>query len=237
MASINAYEQGLRDPVVAQRRAKYYPLVQQASAKYGIPVALLDGVLMNESRYDPKAKGPTNDLGIAQFIPSTAKRMGVIREDSASSIDGAARLLREGLAKGNGDWSRAAQYYNSGRSSGAPISSVVASYMKYANDLRAKYGDGKSAPVPAYTGGNANRDTGYTEGNANGYAAAVNGANSVAEYKPPVNPAISNLQSGIIAADKNADAWGTYTPPSHAIEAIKPNTQALAALTKQWSTW
>lgn len=231
MASIQSYEQGLRDPAVAQRRAKYYPLVQQASAKYGIPAALLDGVIMNESRYNPNAKGPTNDLGIAQFIPGTAKRMGVIREDPVSSIDGAARLLREGLAKGKGDWSRAAQYYNSGRSSGAPVSSGVASYMKYANDLRAKYGDGKSAPVPAYAGGSAN-----------GYAATVNGATSttvptVAEYKPPVNPAISNLQSGIIAPDKTAAAWSTYVPPSHAIEAIKPNTQALAALTKQWSTW
>ena len=169
----------------------------------------------------------TSAAGRYQFQRGTwdraARALG-LTDFSPASQDKAALWL----AKQN---KSAAAAIDSGNISAALANPYIQSQWASAKGLLKKYGSKGYYPTTS----------GVPASGTNGYAAVATGAagapTAVAEYKPPVNPAISNLQSGIIAPDKTADAWSTYVPPSHAIEAIKPNTQALAALTKQWSTW
>lgn len=91
----------------------YADLFTQAGAKYGVPAALLAGVAKTESGFNPAAVSPAGALGLMQFMPSTAKGMGVNPLDPASAVDGAARYLSAHLREfGTVDLALAA--YNAG---------------------------------------------------------------------------------------------------------------------------
>lgn len=75
------------------------PMIQQASQTYNIPSALLSALLKQESGFNPNAKSPVGAIGIAQFMPGTAQGMGVDPTDPASSINGAAKYLRQSWDK------------------------------------------------------------------------------------------------------------------------------------------
>lgn len=71
-----------------------------------------------ESGFNPNARSPAGASGIAQFIPSTAKQYGVDVSDPISSLNGAARLMRNLLRQNGGDYRKALSAYNSGRPDG-----------------------------------------------------------------------------------------------------------------------
>jgi hypothetical protein len=81
--------------------------------KYGLPTGLLNAVMMQESGGNPKAVSPKGAQGLFQFMPATAKDLGVDPYDPESSADGAARYLKQHLDKfGSLDLALAA--YNAG---------------------------------------------------------------------------------------------------------------------------
>jgi Transglycosylase SLT domain len=95
-------------------KAQYLQMANAAAAKHGVPLSILAGVIQTESNWDPTAKAGTSSAkGLGQFVDGTAKQYGVNVDDAASSIDGAARYLKD-LHGQFGDWSLAARGYHDG---------------------------------------------------------------------------------------------------------------------------
>lgn len=75
------------------------PYITKASQKNNIPTMMLSALLKQESGFNPNARSPVGATGIAQFMPGTAKGMGVNPLDPESSINGAAQYLRNSWDK------------------------------------------------------------------------------------------------------------------------------------------
>jgi cell wall-associated NlpC family hydrolase len=88
-------------------------LFLQAGTDHGIDPTLLAAVAATESGFDPAAVSPAGAQGLMQFMPATARSMGVDPWDAASAIDGAARYLRSGLDR-FGSTELALASYNAG---------------------------------------------------------------------------------------------------------------------------
>lgn len=73
--------------------AQYSQLFAQAGAKYGIDPEVLAAVAKVESGGNPNAVSSAGASGLMQFMPGTARAMGINPLDPAQAIDGAARLL------------------------------------------------------------------------------------------------------------------------------------------------
>lgn len=79
----------------------------------GIPAGLLPKILKVESGGNPKARSPVGARGIAQFMPATAKEVGIDPDDPIEAAGGAAIYLRR-LHNQFGDWEKAVMAYNAG---------------------------------------------------------------------------------------------------------------------------
>lgn len=89
-------------------------MAQAAAQKYGIDPNVFLRQINQESGFNPNARSSAGALGIAQFMPATARAMGVNPMDPASALDGAARLMAQSLRK-YGSYESALSVYNSGR--------------------------------------------------------------------------------------------------------------------------
>lgn len=98
---------------LAQAPAQYAALFRAAEAKYGVPATLLAAVAKQESAFNPSAISSAGAIGLMQIMPATAAGLGVNPRDPAQAVDGAARLLRDGL-KQFGSTSLALAAYNAG---------------------------------------------------------------------------------------------------------------------------
>lgn len=85
-----------------------------AGAKYGVAPELLAAVAKQESNFNSRAVSPAGARGLMQFMPGTARQYGVDTSSAASSIDGAARMLRDLLARFDGKTNLALAGYNAG---------------------------------------------------------------------------------------------------------------------------
>lgn len=98
--------------------AIYRPAITAAENKYGLPNQMLARLLWQECRYKPaiidgRIASPAGALGIAQFMPATAREMGIDPLDPFQAIDAAGRYLRS-LYRQTGDWAKALAAYNWG---------------------------------------------------------------------------------------------------------------------------
>jgi soluble lytic murein transglycosylase-like protein len=98
--------------------AAYAPAIRAAESRYGIPSGMLERLLYQESHYREDIitgakKSRVGALGIAQFMPATAKEVGVNPLDPIASIDGAGRYLKR-MYGSTGDWGLALAAYNWG---------------------------------------------------------------------------------------------------------------------------
>lgn len=92
---------------------KYAALVRAAAARWGVPPALLAAQINAESSFNPDAVSEAGAIGIAQFMPDTARSMGVNPRDPASAIDGMAKLMSS-YKKRYGNWEDALVAYHDG---------------------------------------------------------------------------------------------------------------------------
>lgn len=97
----------------------YLAAIAAAEQKYNLPTNLLARLIHQESRYrhdiiSGKTKSPAGAVGIAQFMPATAKQFGINPLDPFQSIDGAGRYLKQ-LYDRFGSWDKALASYNWGQ--------------------------------------------------------------------------------------------------------------------------
>lgn len=130
--------------VVPRTPTKYIKLITEAAVKYNVPSNLLSALLahesigFNESVISGKLNSPVGAIGIAQFMPETAKAMGVNPTNVASAIDGAARYLKQNFDQ-FGDWNLALAAYNAGPGAvsqykGIPPYNETQNYVKMITD-------------------------------------------------------------------------------------------------------
>lgn len=98
-----------------ERRRIIYPLVQQAACEHGLPVGLLDALVMQESRYQATARSPKGAFGLSQLMPGTARNLGVDAYSLADNLRGGARYLKQQVVK-FGRYDLALAAYNAGPS-------------------------------------------------------------------------------------------------------------------------
>lgn len=93
-------------------------LIQSAGQTYNVDPALIHAVIQTESSGNPNAVGPPTQYGqaqgLGQFIPATAKALGVSNPmDPQQAIPGVAKLLSENLDR-YGDVEKAIAAYHGG---------------------------------------------------------------------------------------------------------------------------
>lgn len=99
----------------ASRLAYFSPIIHRCAAKYRVPVALICGVMLQESGGNPKAVSHCGARGLMQLMPATARRMGVGNiMDPRQNIEGGVRYLRLLLDRFRGDVKLAVAAYNCG---------------------------------------------------------------------------------------------------------------------------
>ena len=91
----------------------YSDLFTRAGNRHGVDPALLAAVAAQESGFDSRAVSPAGAQGLMQFMPDTARGLGVDPFDPASAVDGAARYLAD-LGRQFGSSSLALAAYNAG---------------------------------------------------------------------------------------------------------------------------
>ena len=103
----------MASPFDAKHNAIRSKIISYAN-KYGIDNNIAIWQIWTESRFNPKACSHANACGIAQFIPDTAKRFGVNRNDIDSSLDGYGKYMSVLLKRFNNRYDLALAGYNSG---------------------------------------------------------------------------------------------------------------------------
>ena len=108
-------------------------LISAASARHGVPEALVRGVIKQESGGDPLAVSNKGARGLMQLLPSTAADMGVQDEfDPAQNIDGGTKYLGQLLKRYDGDHEKALAAYNFGMGNverGRPLPDETRKYV------------------------------------------------------------------------------------------------------------
>jgi membrane-bound lytic murein transglycosylase B len=93
--------------------AQYQATVLTAASAYGVPPALLAAQIDAESSFNKGSVSPDGAIGISQFLPSTAKSLGIDPHDPVASINAQAKLMAYYFKK-YGSWEKALYAYHGG---------------------------------------------------------------------------------------------------------------------------
>lgn len=87
-----------RSPVPTFVPARFAPIIAKAAQRWNVSGALLAAQIHQESGFNPFARSGAGAQGIAQFMPGTARQLGLRNPfDPGSAIDAQARLMRDHL--------------------------------------------------------------------------------------------------------------------------------------------
>lgn len=92
---------------------EYGTVIQVTEAQNNIPPGMLYRLIKQESRFNPRAVSKRGAQGIAQFMPGTAREMGIDPFDPDQAISAAGEYLAQQF-KRFGSWDKAAMAYNWG---------------------------------------------------------------------------------------------------------------------------
>jgi hypothetical protein len=99
----------------ADKISKYDPIIQQASAQYGVDSNLVSAVIIQESGGNPNAVSHKGAKGLMQLMDSTARELGVRQVfNPQQNILAGVKYLSQMLERYNGDESLALASYNAG---------------------------------------------------------------------------------------------------------------------------
>jgi soluble lytic murein transglycosylase-like protein len=94
--------------------ARFAPMISRAAQRWSVSAALLAAQLYAESNFNPFARSGKGALGIAQFMPGTARALGLENPfDAERAIDAQAHLMRD-LLRQFGSVPLALAAYNAG---------------------------------------------------------------------------------------------------------------------------
>jgi hypothetical protein len=114
--------------------AEWQNQIVVSAARWGISPAVLAAQLDAESSFNPHAVSAAGAVGIAQFLPSTARSLGVNPYNPSAAIDGMAQLDAK-YVKEFGSIDLALAAYNAGpaavsKSNGVPAYAETQNYVK-----------------------------------------------------------------------------------------------------------
>lgn len=177
--------------------SQFQPLIANAAKQYGIPEDVLTRQLHAESAFNPNAVSPAGATGIAQFMPATAKDMGVNPLDPASAIPGAAQYVAQNRARYGGDMVKALAAYNWGPgnvdkwvAAGADPSKLPAETRNYVTKILGPNAFSQGGPVQV----------------------ASNDPNFVPGFSPLMNPQLSAMLKPTPTMTPQQMADGTNFP-------------------------
>jgi soluble lytic murein transglycosylase-like protein len=98
----------------APASGQYAPVINAAAQQYGISPALVDAVMWQESRYNPRALSSAGAIGLMQLMPGTANTLGVDPYDPWQNVFGGAAYLRMQLDRFGNNVPLALAAYNAG---------------------------------------------------------------------------------------------------------------------------
>lgn len=134
---------------------QYRQMILDAAQKYNVQPVLLAAQLKAESDFNPNSVSPAGAQGIAQFMPGTARSMGLADPfDPRASINAQAKLMGQ-LIKQFGSIQKALAAYNAGpgavqKYGGVPPFAETQGYV--ARILGLMKGAGASLDDPAFAG-------------------------------------------------------------------------------------
>ncbi|MGG0308458.1 transglycosylase SLT domain-containing protein [Priestia megaterium] len=152
---------------------KYANIINEAAAKYGVPPALVAGIIKQESQFNPNARSGVGATGLMQLMPATSRSMGVKNPyDPYQNIMGGTKYISQMLKKYNGDIETALRAYNAGPGN---VANGKAYKFKETNDYVKKV----TANYQSY-GGSGGKISGASGGSSGG--GVSNGSASAANY-------------------------------------------------------
>jgi soluble lytic murein transglycosylase-like protein len=92
---------------------QYAQMLRTAAQRWNVSATLLAAQIYAESGFNPFARSNKGALGIAQFMPETARGFGIDPLDPAQAIDGQAHFMRD-LLRQFGSVPLALAAYNAG---------------------------------------------------------------------------------------------------------------------------
>ena len=125
----------------AMATAELEQLIEQNSKTQGVKSELIRAVISQESGARPCAVSPKGAQGLMQLMPATSEQLGVGDPFNAKqNVEGGTKLLKQLLAKYNGNMALALAAYNAGsgsvdRAGGVP---AIPETMKYVTAILEK---------------------------------------------------------------------------------------------------
>jgi hypothetical protein len=92
----------------------YVNLAEHDADAAGIRPVVFVNMIREESNFDPHAVSKAGAEGIAQFMPQTAKGLGIDPWNPEQALQGAAHLIARYLLRYHGDYAKALAAYNAG---------------------------------------------------------------------------------------------------------------------------
>ena len=74
--------------------SKYSGTLKEAASMAGVSPILLEALVWEESRWNPKAISPKGAIGLSQLMPNTARELNVDPRDPSANLIGGARYLK-----------------------------------------------------------------------------------------------------------------------------------------------
>ena len=108
--------EAIADPLIhaAAVPGQYSAKVMELAHRFDLSPALIEAMVWQESRWNPRAVSPVGARGLAQLMPGTARELGVDPNDPYANLEGGARYLRQQIDRFDGDLEKALAAYNAG---------------------------------------------------------------------------------------------------------------------------
>jgi soluble lytic murein transglycosylase-like protein len=100
--------------LTAPNATSYQDMARQEATAAGIPPDLFVNQINQESGFNPNAHGGSGEIGIAQFMPETARGLGIDPADPHQALHAAAQLMARYYQANEKDYAKALAGYNCG---------------------------------------------------------------------------------------------------------------------------
>jgi hypothetical protein len=127
-------------------------LIQGAAQRYNLDPDIFRRQLVAESGLNPNARNPSGAAGIAQFMPATARGLGIDPMDPSQAIPAAALYMRQHLNRFGGDYTHALAAYNwgPGNVERNGVGNLPAETRNYVAKIMGGSGGGPPAPASPF---------------------------------------------------------------------------------------